>query len=112
MSLGAIDLVFIYPLWLGDMPALLKAFLEQVLRPQFAFRHDGNRMDGGLKGRSARIVVTTGMPGWIYRSYYGAHSLRSFKYNIRHFVGIRQVAQLSWDASTNRIFTANAIWPG
>ena len=29
-------LVILYPLWLGDMPALLKAFLEQVLRPGFA----------------------------------------------------------------------------
>ena len=25
-----------YPLWLGTMPALLKAFLEQVMRPGFA----------------------------------------------------------------------------
>ena len=26
-------LVIIYPLWLGSMPALLKGFLEQALRP-------------------------------------------------------------------------------
>jgi putative NADPH-quinone reductase len=29
-------LVMVYPLWLGGMPALLKAFLEQVFRPGFA----------------------------------------------------------------------------
>jgi len=29
-------LVIIYPLWLGTMPALLKAFMEQVFRPDFA----------------------------------------------------------------------------
>ena len=29
-------IVLIYPLWLGTMPALLKAFLEQLLRPGFA----------------------------------------------------------------------------
>ena len=34
-------LVFVFPLWLGDMPALLKGFLEQVARPGFAF---GNLM--------------------------------------------------------------------
>ncbi len=28
-------IVILYPLWLGDMPALLKGFLEQVLRPGF-----------------------------------------------------------------------------
>ena len=31
-------LVFVFPLWLGDMPALLKAFLEQIARPGFAFK--------------------------------------------------------------------------
>src|SRR5688572_4133361 len=30
-------IVIFYPLWLGSMPALLKGFFEQVLRPGFAF---------------------------------------------------------------------------
>jgi putative NADPH-quinone reductase len=30
--------VLFFPLWLGDMPALLKGFLEQVARPGFAFK--------------------------------------------------------------------------
>src|SRR5688500_12233228 len=29
--------VILFPLWLGAMPALLKAFFEQTLRPGFAF---------------------------------------------------------------------------
>ena len=29
--------VILFPLWLGSMPALLKGFFEQVLRPGFAF---------------------------------------------------------------------------
>jgi len=36
--LWAQHLVFFFPLWLGDMPALLKAFLEQLARPGFAFK--------------------------------------------------------------------------
>jgi len=85
-------LVFVYPLWLGDMPALLKAFLEQVFRPGFAFRHrEGAMPEPGLKGRSARIIVTMGMPALVYRGWFGAHSLRSFGRNILHFVGIRPV---------------------
>src|SRR5688572_33315479 len=31
-------LIILYPLWLGAMPALLKGFLEQVLRPGFAMK--------------------------------------------------------------------------
>ncbi|HET8696394.1 MAG TPA: NAD(P)H-dependent oxidoreductase [Gammaproteobacteria bacterium] len=34
-------LVMVYPLWLGEMPALLKGFFEQVLRPGFAFPRRG-----------------------------------------------------------------------
>jgi putative NADPH-quinone reductase len=34
-------LVFLYPLWLGTMPAVLKAFVEQTFRPGFAFVERG-----------------------------------------------------------------------
>lgn len=87
-------LVFFFPLWLGDMPALLKGFLEQVARPEFVFRPDSGRTvlhRKGLAGRSARIIVTMGMPGLVYKWYFMAHSLRSMKRNILGFVGIRPV---------------------
>ncbi|MGH6954386.1 MAG: NAD(P)H-dependent oxidoreductase, partial [Alphaproteobacteria bacterium] len=32
-------LLIVYPLWLGTMPALLKAFLEQAFRPGLAFEY-------------------------------------------------------------------------
>lgn len=85
--------VFVYPLWLGDMPALLKGFLEQVFRPSFAFDYlDGGKVRKRLKGRSARLVVTMGMPAVAYRWFYRAHSVRSFERNILKFVGIGPVA--------------------
>ncbi|WP_027132616.1 NAD(P)H-dependent oxidoreductase [Geminicoccus roseus] len=80
-------LVIVYPLWLGGMPALLKGFLEQVLRPGFAVGTGGRTRL--LSGRTARIVVTMGMPALVYRWYFGAHSLRSLERNILRFVGIR-----------------------
>ena len=78
-----------YPLWLGTMPALLKGFLEQTLRPGFAFDAKGGlRFGKRLKRRSAHIVVTMGMPGPVYRWFYGAHSLKNLKRNILGFCGI------------------------
>ena len=75
------------------MPALLKGFLEQVARPGFAFHDDGNGGFGkkGLSGRSARVVVTMGMPALVYRYYFRAHSLRSLERNVLGFVGIAPV---------------------
>lgn len=85
-------LVVIFPLWLGDMPAVLKAFFEQTLRPGFAFSY---RPTGfpikHLEGRSARIIVTMGMPAFVYRWYFCAHGLKNLKRNILRFVGFAPV---------------------
>ncbi|MGM0632338.1 MAG: NAD(P)H-dependent oxidoreductase [Pseudomonadota bacterium] len=91
--LWAEHLVLFFPLWLGGMPALLKGFLEQVARPGFAFRYSEGNPFGiqGLKGRSARIVVTMGMPSTIYRWYFRSHSLKALKRNILGFIGIAPI---------------------
>ena len=89
---AAEHLVLIYPLWLGDVPALFKAFLEQTLRPGFALAYAEKGFPKKLLGgRSARVVVTMGMPGIAYRVYYRAHSLRSLERNVLRFVGIDPV---------------------
>ncbi len=88
-------LVILYPLWLGGLPALLKAFFEQVFRPGFALAQpgEGKPWTKLLRGRSARIVVTMGMPAIFYRWYFGAHSLRSFERNILGFCGIGPISE-------------------
>lgn len=86
-------IVIFYPLWLGGIPAMLKGFFEQVLRPGFAFSYpeNGHRAKKLLRGKSARVVVTMGMPALFYRLYFGAHSLRSLERNILRFCGISPV---------------------
>lgn len=93
-SVGWADhLVILYPLWLGTMPALLKGFMEQLFRPGFAFSQTQPGTMGRhlLTGKSARVVVTMGMPGLVYRWFYRAHSLKNLERNILHFVGIKPV---------------------
>jgi putative NADPH-quinone reductase len=88
-------IVILYPLWLGDVPALLKGFLEQVARPRFAFEEAPGRLPKGrLKGRSALVVVTMGMPAVFYKVFYRAHSLKSLERNVLKFVGISPVEHL------------------
>jgi putative NADPH-quinone reductase len=83
----------VYPLWLGEMPALLKGFLEQVARPGFAIAAESrNPLKAGLLGgRSARVIVTMGMPAVLYRWFYRAHSLKALQRNILGFAGIKPV---------------------
>ena len=88
----ASHVVVIFPLWLGDVPAVLKAFLEQTLRPGFAYAYRPSGFpEMFLKGRSARIVVTMGMPAFVYRWYFRAHGLKNLKRNILRFVGFSPV---------------------
>lgn len=86
-------LVLVFPLWLGTMPALTKAWLEQVLRPGFAWEGEAasGRSRARLAGRSARLVVTMGMPALVYRWWFGAHGLRGLEHNVLRFVGLRPV---------------------
>jgi putative NADPH-quinone reductase len=88
-------LALFFPLWLGDMPALVKGFLEQVARPGFAFGPDADQPFAakGLRGRSARLVVTMGMPALVYRFYFRAHSVKSLERNVLGFVGFDPVRE-------------------
>ncbi|MBL8577230.1 MAG: NAD(P)H-dependent oxidoreductase [Mesorhizobium sp.] len=85
-------LVLVYPLWLGTMPALLQAFLEQVLRPGFAVAPRDRNFDRGLlQSKSARIVVTMGMPAMLFRVFILAQNLMVPSRNVLHVAGIRPV---------------------
>jgi putative NADPH-quinone reductase len=89
-------IVLVFPLWLGTMPALLKAFLEQVLRPGTAFATPGANQNFPktlLGGRSARVVVTMGMPAFLYQFWFRAHGVAGLRRNILNFVGIKPVRE-------------------
>jgi putative NADPH-quinone reductase len=85
--------VILFPLWLGSMPALLKGFFEQLLRPGFAFTAGagGRRGSQLLTGKSARVIITMGMPALFYRWYYRSHSLKALKRNVLAACGIGPV---------------------
>ncbi len=84
-----------FPLWLGTMPAVVKAFLEQTLRPGLAFHRDdpARGWRPALRGKSARVVVTMGMPSWVYRWVYLAHGVRGLERNILGFCGFKPVRE-------------------
>ena len=77
--LRAQHLVIVFPLWLGGVPARLKALLEQIYRGGFGFEVHARGWDAKLKGRSARLVVTMGMPGPIFRLLFGGHGVKALE---------------------------------
>lgn len=84
--------VMLFPLWLGTLPGLLKGFLEQLMRPGLAFLPGRETFPRALlTGRSARLVVTMGMPAWAYRCFYFAHGVRCIDRGILGFAGMSPV---------------------
>jgi putative NADPH-quinone reductase len=57
-------IVWVYPLWWGFMPALLKGFIDQVLaQPDFASTYGKYGMPVGLLGpRRSTLIVTMDAP--------------------------------------------------
>jgi putative NADPH-quinone reductase len=91
---SAQHVTIIFPLWHGTMPALLKAFIEQVMRPGVALEYRKHGFPRGLlAGRSARLVVTMGMPAMIYRWYFRAHGVRGLERSILGFAGMRPIRE-------------------
>lgn len=90
---AADHIVLVFPLWCGDMPAIMKGFIERILQPDLLRiqRNGGSKNWKLFKNKSARIIMTMGMPGWFYRWYFGAHALKLVKRNILHFIGIKPV---------------------
>jgi len=61
------EIVFVYPFWWGSMPAILKNWIDSVLTAGFAFKYGANgRPMGLLKGKSVRIISTSGAPTFLY----------------------------------------------
>lgn len=81
--------VLVHPLWWGGMPARLKGVFDRVLLPGTAFRYrKGNPMpEKLLKGRSARLVLTSDTPDWFFRLAYGAAYLRQARGQVLGMVG-------------------------
>lgn len=85
-------LVILFPLWTGTMPAHLKAFFEQVARPGSAFAaKPGGGMRPAWTNKSARVVVTMGMPALIYRFIFGAPGVRLLGRGLLGMCGIAPV---------------------
>ena len=86
-------LVFVYPIWWGAMPALLKGFFDRVFLPGYAFKYrDKSQLwDKLLAGRSAHVIVTMDTPPWYFRLIYKMPGHHQIKKTILEFCGVKPV---------------------
>lgn len=60
--LWADQLMFIFPIWWGGAPSILKGYFDKVLATEFAYKFNGLFPQGLLKGKSAAIITTDDTP--------------------------------------------------
>ncbi len=98
LILWAEHLVFVFPIWWGGIPALMKGFLDRTLLPGFAFRYrnDSPFPEQLLKGRSADLLVCMDTPPWYYRWIYRMPGLEQMRRTTLGFCGIRPQKTLTF----------------
>lgn len=88
----ATHVAWVYPVWWGATPALLKGFLDRALQPGWAFNaRSKGRPEGLLAGRSARLLITMDAPGWFDRWFYAASARRSMQRATLWYTGFSPV---------------------
>jgi NAD(P)H dehydrogenase (quinone) len=55
-------LIFIYPVWWGVMPAILKGFIDRTITAGFAYKFNSKHMPVGLLKKKALVFMTSGAP--------------------------------------------------
>ncbi len=73
--------VLAFPLWHGLPPALVKGFIERTITRGFAFEYKNNRPVAlpVLTGKTVRIIITCGMPSFMYRWLSGAPTSKALR---------------------------------
>lgn len=86
-------LVWVYPVWWGSIPAILKGFVDRVFLPGFVFKKRENSLwwDKLLTGKSARIISTLDQPAWYYWLVNRQPSHNAMKKQTLEFCGVKPV---------------------
>lgn len=86
-------LVWVYPVWWGSLPAILKGFIDRTFLPGFAFKKREGSLwwDKFLSGKTSRIICTMDQPAWFYKWVNKAPSHTAMKKLTMNFVGVKSV---------------------
>ena len=85
-------IVLATPMWWGGIPAKLKGLFDRILLPGHSF--NPRKLKYGLpepllKGRTARIILTSDTKSWLLRLVYHNALINQLKCQIFSFIGVK-----------------------
>lgn len=84
--------VLVYPLWLDDQPAYLRALFEQVFRYGFVHENFDNTKKR-LKGKTVHTIVTMGVSRREYLFTNNAYGLKMLETGLWKYAGMKPVGR-------------------
>ena len=96
------QLIFIFPLWWSDVPAILKGFFDKVMLKNFAYTATSMGLKGNLTHiRSAKVIVTGQAPKWHIKYMRGNPIQKTFIGTTLKNIGIKNAKWLYCSNSSN-----------
>ena len=110
-------LIFIYPIWWGSMPSLMKGWIDRVFAPGITYRSNprgsflvnvitGRQFEQLAKGKTATIITTSQGPGIWFKVFSGFISLSPNSYGI---AVLKNVVLKICGIKTNKILSLGLV---
>ncbi|MFS8138456.1 MAG: NAD(P)H-dependent oxidoreductase, partial [Thermomonas sp.] len=105
-------LAFVYPIWWGGIPALMKGFFDRIFLPGFAFKYREGKAfpDKLLKGRTAHLLVTMDTPPWYYKWVSRMPGLHQMRKTTLEFCGIKPLKTLTFGPVLGSDTAQREVW--
>ena len=104
--------VWVFPIWWGGIPALMKGFIDRIFLPGFAFQYRQGKAfpEPLLKGRSAHLLITMDTPPWYFRWIYRMPGVHQMRKTTLRFCGIKPLTTLMFGPLIHSSATQRAKW--
>ena len=107
----ASHVAWVFPVWWGAPPALLKGVIDRSFLPGWAFTVKKSGLPNKLlRGRSARTLVTIDSPGWYDRLMYRRSAHRAFETATLAYTGFSPVRSTSFTNVRGASDARRAAW--
>ena len=94
-------LVFVFPIWWNDMPAIVKGFIDKVMKKNFAYKYQKGRMFGLLTNIKDALILTTSSSPTIYLNVVAGTGINKYFKTTLKQIGIKRQKWINCSFATS-----------
>ncbi len=110
-------MIFVHPNWWGQMPAILKGYVDRVMRENVAYRFGKNDTGGGVPeglftGKKGLIFTTSNTEAGREEAFFGDPLDRIWKKCVFEFCGITDYLRVNFSVIADSTMEERSSWLG